>query len=343
MEIDVYKEWLGIPDGPRPPDLYTLLRLVQFEDDVEKIRKNYKKLNGHVRKYASGRYSVISQDLLNEMAKGMLCLTDPERKRDYDESMGREFPEEESGPQKLERILVKQKHVTRDQMKEAIDFADQRGLSLRDAVVQMKLTDQETATQALALELGLSYVDLADMTPAFTMLREIPEQLCKRNSILPLFIDDNQLLVACADEPPHELEEELRLRIGVPMRRVLATPRSIKENIGTYYEEFAAAQAAAEEAEAANPNAKKKKKKKAEPTQQKRKQETYFSDLPAEEQQKRKQLGIIGMLWAVIGSVMVDQFFVKPYILEINPNAPSLATIFIPAAVIYWVTQKYWK
>ena len=29
-EIDVYKEWLGIPEGDRPPDHYQLLRLVQF-------------------------------------------------------------------------------------------------------------------------------------------------------------------------------------------------------------------------------------------------------------------------------------------------------------------------
>ncbi len=38
MSIDVYKEWLGIPDGPRPPDHYELLRCVRFEDDIEKIR-----------------------------------------------------------------------------------------------------------------------------------------------------------------------------------------------------------------------------------------------------------------------------------------------------------------
>ena len=89
--MDFYKEWLGIPDGPRPPDHYELLRLKQFDDDTAKVRANYKKLNAHVRKYATGQYSVPSQELLNEIAKAMLCLTDPERKRDYDESLGRVF------------------------------------------------------------------------------------------------------------------------------------------------------------------------------------------------------------------------------------------------------------
>jgi hypothetical protein len=92
--LDVYKDWLGIPEGERPPNHYELLRLVKFQDDVEKIRANYKKLNAHVRKYASGQFSVRSQELLNELAKAMLCLTDPAAKREYDESLGRVFRDE---------------------------------------------------------------------------------------------------------------------------------------------------------------------------------------------------------------------------------------------------------
>ena len=155
MALDVYKDWLGITDGPRPPDHYTLLRLVKFEDDPQKVRNNYRKLNGHVRKYASGQYSVQSQDLLNELAKAMLLLTDPERKREYDESQGRVFDEDESSSMPMGKILAKRGVITRDQVKEVEEFAEMRGLSMRDAFVQMKLVDQETATQAYAEELGL--------------------------------------------------------------------------------------------------------------------------------------------------------------------------------------------
>src|SRR5690606_15530681 len=133
----------------------------------DKIRKHYKKLNGHVRKYASGQYSVRSQDLLNELAKAMLCLTDAERKREYDEDLGREFPAEtdQFGRLPLGQVLVQKGLITRDQLKETEQFADARGLSMRDAVVQMKLVDADTATEAYAKELGLSYVDLSELTP----------------------------------------------------------------------------------------------------------------------------------------------------------------------------------
>ena len=90
-EIDVYKEWLGIPEG-------TFVRRIIIRCCVccslktisRKSATNYRKLNAHVRKYSTGQYLIRSQELLNEMAKAMLCLTDPDGKREYDQSLGRE-------------------------------------------------------------------------------------------------------------------------------------------------------------------------------------------------------------------------------------------------------------
>lgn len=356
--MDVYKEWLGIPEGPRPPEQYTLLRLVQFEDDVDKIRNNYRKLNAHIRKYSTGQYSVRSQELLNELAKAMLCLTDPERKREYDESQGREFPEDESGTVPLERILVKQGHIERDQMKEAQEFAELRGLSMRDAVVQMKLVNQEVATQALGQELGLPYVDLEDMIPSWTVLRKTPKKVCKRNSILPLFIDDDVLLVACADDPAPDLEEELRLRYGVPMRRVLATPGGITDGIEKYFAEMEEALAAMDESPeaATEPQSKSsgkektsgKEKKKANPKKKKAAADSSgkrFSQLSADEQAKRKQVGMILMMWGFIGPVLIDEFFVKSTFPSLNfvSGLPSVTTLIVAPIVLFFVTQVYWK
>ncbi|MFH1924301.1 MAG: hypothetical protein ABIP48_30990, partial [Planctomycetota bacterium] len=89
QELDVYRDWLGIKEAARPLNYYQLLRLPAFEDDTSKIREHYRKMNAHVRKYATGDYAEQSQELLNELAKGMLCLTDARRKREYDVTLGR--------------------------------------------------------------------------------------------------------------------------------------------------------------------------------------------------------------------------------------------------------------
>lgn len=237
MAIDVYKEWLGIPEGDRPPDHYALLRVVQFEDDADKIRKNYKKLNGHVRKYATGQYSNESQELLNELARAMLCLTDIERKLDYDRSLGREIDDRDpnTGRRPVTAYLIDQGVISHDQAKEVKTFADRAGLSLKDAVVQLKLADGETAARALASELGRPYVDLSEMLPDDSILDLLPRQVVRRHTCIPLFEDDGQILVACAEDPTQELEDEVRLRYDKPMRHVIASQLGINQGISKYY------------------------------------------------------------------------------------------------------------
>ncbi|RLS54852.1 MAG: general secretion pathway protein GspE [Planctomycetota bacterium] len=350
--MDFYKEWLGIPEGPRPPDHYELLRLRKFEDDANRVRTNYKKLNGHVRKYATGQYSVQSQELLNEIAKAMLCLTDPERKRDYDESLGRVFEtaKDDYGRQPFLDILMKQGKLTREQMREAEDFSSKRGLSDRDAVVQMKLVEPEPAAQALALHHGLSYVDLDDMTPEDDILDATPRSLVKRHTLIPLFIDDGRLMVACVDMPDHEVEDEMRLRYGVPMRAVLATPRAINQAVSKYYAPGMRDDAVTFAGAAATPapmikNGKAaaktdKPEKAAKASSSKSHANARFADLPEDEKAKRKQIGLIAMSWSILLPA-VAQYFLMPTSFLFGA-IPWFALLTAPPVILY-VTQKYWK
>ncbi|MFN9160808.1 MAG: hypothetical protein ACK6D5_23895 [Planctomyces sp.] len=305
-DIDVYKEWLGIPADVRPPDHYTLLRLVMFEDDAEKVRANYRKLNAHVRKYATGQYLLRSQELLNELAKAMLCLTDPDGKVEYDRSLGREAPAvDESETRTVLQYLVARSLIKRGQVSEIEHFAEARGLSHRDAVIQMKLVEPPDACRALAAELRLSYADLEDMLPDDSVLDRIPRRVVKRHSCLPLFEDRGCILVACSDEPSHELEEEIRIRCGVPMRAVLAVPRAINQAIAKYYAP-GMREEAAEDVSAKSANGKEAKSGKPEKTVQKpAAKEVRSKSAPLTEDQKRERLMItaIATCWSIIGTV----------------------------------------
>ncbi len=346
--MDFYKEWLGIPEGPRPPDHYELLRLVRFEDESDKVRAHYKKLNGHVRKYATGQYSVQSQDLLNEMAKAMLCLTDPVRKREYDEGLGREFEAEldEFGRQPLLDVLVRNGDLSREQQTEVEEFADRRGLSHRDAVVQMNLVKPTKAAQALAVQLGYSFVDLDDMLPEDDALDLVSRAMVKRNSFVPLFIDDGQLLVAVVDQIDHELEDELRMRYEVPIRPVIVTPRSINQSIAQYYapgmRDDAKISSTSMDAVSQKSTGKKKSKDK------KSSSPIGFDQLSADEKKERKQYGILFICWSaiipmlpVILKMMIPTVGLK---LAAYPNMASFVLAGISLiATTFWVTQKYWK
>lgn len=323
VDIDVYKEWLGIPDGPRPPDHYQLLRLVQFEDQAEKIRNNYKKLNGHVRKYAAGKYSVRSQELLNELAKAMLCLTDVERKSDYDVSLGRVVEEKKGQRKPLEVLLVQKQVLTSSQMEQARQHAEKTGLDMRDVVVQLKLTDQSTATQAYAEELGLPYIELADLYPDDSILDLVPKQMVKQNSILPLFVDEDVLLVACVHPMDPDLEDQLRLRTNTPVRAVLATPLEINQGIAKYYAPGARNEAAGA---TTTPGSMKKGSKSA--------AQKSTSQLTPEEKGQRKLMGVLVMCWVIIGSALIDSFVLQEYALVLG-MCITLVTAPVAAALVY--------
>ena len=313
-EIDVYKEWLGIPEGTRPPDHYTLLRLLQFEDDLEKIRTNYRKLNAHVRKYSTGQYLLRSQELLNEMAKAMLCLTDPEGKREYDQSLGREpSATNDDEPQTVMEYLVAKNLIKRSQVSEIEHFAEARGLNHRDAVIQMKLVEPVEATRALAVELRLPFVDLEDMLPEDSVLDKIPRRVVKKHSCLPLFEDRGLMLVACIDEPSHALEDEIRMRCGHPMRAVLAVPRAVNQAIARYYapgmrDEATTAEEPEEKTSSKGGNPEKAKTKKPKAEKPKASAKSQSAPLSADERKQRMQLSLIGICWATIGTVAVLYF-----------------------------------
>ena len=239
-EIDVYKEWLGIADTARPLNHYQLLRLKQFEDDAGKVREHYRKMNAHVRKYASGDFAAQSQKLLNELAKAMLCLTDARRKSEYDLTLGRK----DAGQGKrlsFEELLLSRKVVDPAQLAKARTFANTINVEVRDAVVQQKLAKSDTVMQLYAESIGLPFIDLSDTPIDESLVPRVPTYLARQHSCAPVMIDDNQVIMATPNPLVPDVEEELRLRIGMPVRTVLCTTGQINEAIQKYYGKDAAA------------------------------------------------------------------------------------------------------
>lgn len=239
-QLDVYRDWLGIKEPTRPLSNYQLLRLKQFEDDTAKIREHYRKMNAHVRKYGAGEFSQQSQDLLNELAKAMLCLTDAQRKREYDAALGRKTTGE-GHRRTLEEILLSQKAIDDAQLTKARNFAKAVGVEVRDALLQQKLANPEFVMPAYAESIGLPYLDLGDIQLDETLIPQVPAVLARQHSLAPVMKDRNQLLVASPNPLDPHVEEELRLRFGAPVRTVLCTPAAIHDVIARHYSKDAAA------------------------------------------------------------------------------------------------------
>ncbi|HEX4128896.1 MAG TPA: hypothetical protein VHZ24_02550 [Pirellulales bacterium] len=241
QQADIYSRWLGITETARPLNHYQLLRLKKFEDDTGQIRSNYNKMSAHIRKYLSTEYADRAHALLNELTRAMLCLTDTRRKSDYDSSIGRAAGSGESRKKSLEDILVGRKHVTPEQLAKAQQLSKAIGVDLRDALVQQKAANPEVITQALAESQGLSYVDLLQMDFDIDLLGKVPATLARQHSTVPIMVDQDRVLIASSIPVSTGIEDELRLRLGLPVRAVLCTPAAIHEIVNRYYPREAAA------------------------------------------------------------------------------------------------------
>jgi hypothetical protein len=232
--LDVYRDWLKITDTTRPLNHYQLLRLKMFEDNTAKVREHYRAMNSHVRKYAAGEFAKQSQQLLNELAKAMLCLTDSERKGEYDAAMGRKQADGTAKARTFEQILLANKVVDQAALEKARNFAKAIGVEVRDALVQQKLAKPDAVLPAYAESIGLPYLDLNDVPLDASLIGRIPPVLARQHSCVPVLVDNKQLLIASPLPLDPNVEEELRLRFDMSVRSVLCTPANINDVLTKY-------------------------------------------------------------------------------------------------------------
>jgi hypothetical protein len=250
LAIDVYREWLQIKSPQRPPDYYTLLGLKQFEDDRSAIQSNYRQRAALARRYATGKYSKESQDLLDELARAMLSLTDPGRKNTYDLKLGRKTKRPPLEKRPMSQILLDDKIITANQLKDAQSLADDLGIDLGQALVQKQIVGWEHVTRALAQQHNLPYLDLSEQKPIPELIEKVPPDIAVRENLFPLLVEDQSLLVAVTHALNLETLDVLRFRVGMPVRAVLCTPPAIRALVQKHYAEaFKASSAPADEPE----------------------------------------------------------------------------------------------
>ena len=335
--IDIYHDWLGISETARPLDYYQLLRVKTFSDETAKIRAHYQKMNAHVRKFAAGDYARQSQELLNELAKAMLCLTDAKRKREYDASMGRKDTGDDRR-RSLEEILLAGKTIDRAQLDKARSYADAVGLEVRDALVQQKMATSDVVMLAYAESIGLPYIELGDIGVDAELIPQVPVALARQHSCVPVMVDGGQLLMASPNPLVPDVEEELRLRLGMQVRTVLCTAPSINAAIAEHFPREAADAAPA-------PSEVKKEAKKAKPEKPAKPQRERIARSQDDKTKRCVAVSVISFNITVIVCMLTIMFAVLPqgafmnvghFVMAIGLGAAAAGIGFV---VIRWIDR----
>jgi type IV pilus assembly protein PilB len=136
---------------------------------------------------------------------------------------------------RLGKILVQAGIITDEQLDDAL--ADSGGASLAVSLVQSGLTTETKIAQAIADQMGLTFVDIGGYE---TLLAS---DLAKRYNVLPIAIQDEELVVAMSDPANIFAIDDLRIVTGFEIRPVVACESDLMQAI----DKFAAMQTDVEE------------------------------------------------------------------------------------------------
>ncbi len=103
--------------------------------------------------------------------------------------------------------------------------------SVMDTVVELGFVSEEDALRALGDEVGLEFVDLAELDVDLSLLKTFPQKLIHRHSLFPIRRDNGQLVVATCD--PFDLYplDEVGAGTGLVVHPVLASRQEIAKLI----------------------------------------------------------------------------------------------------------------
>ena len=134
----------------------------------------------------------------------------------------------------LGQILVEEGLITDEQLELALKEQERVPKSLGRILIDLRLIREDDLVRALALQVGLEFVDLGEypIDPAIATL--IPESVAKRYRALPFAERDGKLLVAMSDPANVYALDDMRTITGRDIQPVVATAADVMSAIRKY-------------------------------------------------------------------------------------------------------------
>jgi type IV pilus assembly protein PilB len=132
-------------------------------------------------------------------------------------------------------ILLADGLVTEDQLTDAYDEHQRAGRALGRVLVDSGVLTESQLVAALAQQIGMRFVDLADFAIDGAALATVPPTVCRRYNALPIGFDDGKLLVAMSDPANVFALDDIRSITGIEVKPVVATKSDVATAINRFH------------------------------------------------------------------------------------------------------------
>jgi twitching motility protein PilT len=124
--------------------------------------------------------------------------------------------------QGLGQVLRDQGLVTPEQLDIAMQEEARTGRSAWRVLVDKGIVAEKDLVRARATQIGLQFFDVRNMKPDPQALVLVPEEMARRQLVMPMRIEGNEVVVAMAEPMDHLAYDEVRTAAGRPVRKAVA-------------------------------------------------------------------------------------------------------------------------
>ncbi len=132
-------------------------------------------------------------------------------------------------------VLLKEKVLTADQLRTALDFQKKHEVPLGSAVVSLGFLTGEEMAQGLSRQLGYPYIDLDQFEVYPDVISLITSETAKKSLVMPIHRIRSFLTLAMVDPTDLDVIEDIRFRTGLSIQPVIASESGILNAINKYY------------------------------------------------------------------------------------------------------------
>ncbi|WP_425807580.1 GspE/PulE family protein [Desulfitobacterium sp. Sab5] len=147
---------------------------------------------------------------------------------------------------RLGEILVAGGVITVEQLEEALRLQKSLGLRLGETLIQQKIVTEDDILRTMQSQLRLPVIDLNRVVVQDSVLKMLPENVVRKYTVLPVEIQNGQLMVATSDPTDYFAMDDLRLAANMLLKPCLAKKGDILKAIDRFYGRREAEQAARE-------------------------------------------------------------------------------------------------
>ena len=137
---------------------------------------------------------------------------------------------------KLGEALILENLISQEQLDEALEKQkENRKLALGEILIDMGIVDKDTIKRTLAKKLGIPVVNLRKFAIDPNIIKLVPYNIVRKHSVMPLYRQDDTLIVAVENPMHWEPLDEIRFFTKLTIEPVMASLDDILFVINGYY------------------------------------------------------------------------------------------------------------